>query len=122
MYQLCRCPCNGDREVLLYLDPVHQIHNNENDYAWQPTGFAGTKKVLANSGRKRLNIIGAVNTATFEPTIVLTEENCSAEVIEALLAEIKQPYFIVTCICIILDNARYQRSYLVQQKATCRIA
>ena len=59
MDQLYRCACNDDREVLLYLDPMHQIHNNENDYAWQPTGLAGTKKVLANTGRKRLNIIGA---------------------------------------------------------------
>ena len=44
MDQLYRCACNDNREVLLYLDPMHQIHNNENDYAWQPTGRAGTKK------------------------------------------------------------------------------
>lgn len=117
MDQLYRCACNDNREVLLYLDPMHQIHNNENDYAWQPTGRAGTKKVLSNTGRKRLNIIGAVNPVTFEPTIMLTEENCCAEVIEAFLTEIKHRYFTATCICIILDNARYQRSYLVQQKA-----
>lgn len=117
MDQLYRCACNDDREVLLYLDPMHQIHNNENDYAWQLRGLTGTKKVLANTGRKRLNIIGAVNPVTFEPTIMLTEENCCAEVIEAFLGEIKHRYSNATCICIILDNARYQRSYLVQQKA-----
>ena len=33
------------------------------------------------------------------------------------MTEIKHRYFDATCICIILDNARYQRSYLVQQKA-----
>lgn len=117
MNELYRCACNDTKEVLLYLDPMHQIHNNENDYAWQPIGLEGTKKVLANTGRKRLNIIGAINPVSFEPTVMLTEENCCAEVIEAFLEEVKKQYAYATTICIILDNARYQRSYLVQQKA-----
>jgi transposase len=117
MEELYSCSCNDPKEVLLYLDPMHQIHNNENDYAWQPTGLKGTKKVLANTGRKRLNIIGAINPVNFEPTIMLTEENCCAEVIEAFLGEVKKQYTDATTICIILDNARYQRSYIVQQKA-----
>lgn len=117
MEQLYDCACTDSKEVLLYLDPMHQIHNNENDYAWQPIGAKGTKKVLANTGRRRLNIIGAINPVTFEPTIMLTEENCCAEVIEAFLGEVKKQYAGATTICIILDNARYQRSYLVQQKA-----
>lgn len=117
MEQLYVCACNDPKEVLLYLDPMHQIHNNENDYCWQPIGTQGTKKVLANTGRRRLNIIGAINPVTFEPTIILTEENCCAEVIEAFLEEIKKRYNQATTICIILDNATYQRSYLVQHKA-----
>jgi transposase len=117
MEQLYVCAFNDAEEVLLYLDPMHQIHNNENDYAWQPIGLKGTKKVLANTGRKRLNIIGAINPVSFKPTIMLTEENCCAEVIEAFLEEIKKQYDTATTICIILDNARYQRSYLVQEKA-----
>jgi transposase len=117
MEQLYDCALNDAEEVLLYLDPMHQIHNNENDYAWQPIGLKGTKKVLANTGRKRLNIIGAINPVSFKPTIMLTEENCCAEVIDAFLEEIKKQYDTATTICIILDNARYQRSYLVQQKA-----
>ncbi|MBK7884376.1 MAG: transposase [Chitinophagaceae bacterium] len=79
-------------------------------------GLRALKKVLANTGRKRLNIIGAVNLVTFEPTIMLTEENCCAEVIEAFLGELRQQYSSATSICIILDNARYQRSYIVQEK------
>lgn len=117
MHRLYQCAAEDDREILLYLDPMHQIHNNENDYAWQLTGLPGTKKVLANTGRKRLNIIGAVNPITFEPTIMLTEENCCAEVIEAFLTEVKHRYQNANSIHIILDNARYQRSYVVQQKA-----
>lgn len=117
MEDLYTCASNDNEQVLLFLDPMHQIHNNENDYAWQPKGLEGTKQVLANTGRKRLNIIGAINPITLQPTILLTEDNCSAEVIEAFLEEIKKQYNKAKAICIILDNARYQRSNLVQTTA-----
>lgn len=48
---------------------------------------------------------------------MLTEENCCTEVIEAFLEEIKNQYSAATNICVILDNARYQRAYSVQRKA-----
>ena len=114
---LYNCAVNDQDQVLLFLDPMHQIHNNENDYAWQLKGLKGTKQVLANTGRKRLNIIGAINPVSLEPTILLTEENCSAEVIEAFLEEVKIQYSYAKTICIILDNARYQRSNIVQSTA-----
>jgi transposase len=118
MEELYKCAIDDEQQVLLFLDPMHQIHNNENDYAWQPKGLEGTKQVLANTGRKRLNIIGAINPVTLHPTILLTEENCSAEVIEAFLEEVKKQYNKAKTISIILDNARYQRSSLVQTTAT----
>ena len=90
MEDLYVCASNDDEQILLFLDPMHQIHNNENDYAWLPKGLEGTKQVLANTGRKRLNIIGAINPVSLQPTILLTEDNCSAEVIEAFLEEIKK--------------------------------
>lgn len=106
-----------DDEILLFVDPVHQVHNNENDYCWQLKGAANTKTALANTGRRRLNIIGAINALTLQPTVMLTEENCCTEVIEAFLQEIKAQYPTAKTICIVLDNARYQRAYAVQKKA-----
>lgn len=50
MEELYQSACNDPKEVLLFLDHMHQIHNNENDYAWQPTGSNGTEKVQANTG------------------------------------------------------------------------
>ena len=117
MDELYACATNDQEQVLLFLDPMHQVHNNENDYAWQLKGLEGTKQVLANTGRKRLNIIGAINPVTLQPTIILTEENCSAEVIEAFLEEVKIQYNQAKTICVILDNARYQRSNIVQTTA-----
>ena len=80
-------------------------------------GFEAIKNVLANTVRKRLNISRAVNPMTFEPTIVQTQENCCAEVVEVFLDERKQRYFNATSMCIILDNSRYKHSCLLQQKA-----
>lgn len=103
--------------MLLFADRVHQVHNNENDYCWQLKGAANTKTALANTGRRRLNIIGAINALTLQPATMLTEENCCTEVIEAFLGEIKLQYPTAKTICIVLDNARYQRACVVQQKA-----
>jgi transposase len=108
---------HNSNEVLLFADPVHQVHNNENDYCWQLKGSNHTKTALANTGRRRLNIIGAINPVTLQPTMMLTEENCCVEVIEAFLEEIKNQYSTASSICIILDNAKYQRAYSVQHKA-----
>ncbi len=117
LYQLYDIALSNDKEVLLFADPVHQIHNNENGYCWQLKGKDNTKTVLSNTGRRRLNIIGAINPVTLEPTILLTEENCCSEVIEVFLEEIRKQYKDATTICLVLDNARYQRAYEVREKA-----
>ena len=44
--------------AVLFVNPMHQVHNNDNGYAWQFWGKQGTKQVLSNTGRGRLNIIG----------------------------------------------------------------
>ena len=117
LYQLYDIALNNDKEVLLFADPVHQIHNNENGYCWQLKGKDNTKTVLSNTGRRRLNIIGAINPVTLEPTTLLTEENCCAEVIEVFLEEIRKQYKDAITICLVLDNAKYQRAYEVREKA-----
>ena len=109
--------CEKDNEILLFLDPVHQIHNNENGYAWQRKGKAGTKKVLSNTGRRRLNIIGALNPINISMTSLITECKCDREVIKAFLGEIRKDYPENIKINLILDNASYNRAYDVQKLA-----
>ena len=96
---------------------MHQIHNNENAYCWQERGKAGTIQVQANSGRRRLNIMGALNPLTLRPTIFLSEENCDKEMMKIFLQEIRNEYSQSQHIVMILDNARYQRAYEVQEEA-----
>lgn len=117
MESLYECAQHNDKEVLLYADPMHQIHNVENDYAWQEIGRAGTKEISSNTGRRRLNILGAINPVTLEPTILLEEENCNAGSIVRLLNAIKEQYAQAETICLILDNARYQKGAIAKSKA-----
>jgi transposase len=114
MYEVAK---NDHNQTLLFLDPMHQVHNNENDYSWQEKGGANTKIVKANSGRRRINIIGAINPVTLAPTVLMTEENCTEYVIKVLLCQIRKQYKESNTICIILDNAAYQRAYSVQNLA-----
>lgn len=117
MKSLYECAKRNDKEVLLFADPMHQIHNVENDYSWQEIGKAGTKKIGSNTGRRRLNIIGAMNPVTMKPTILLEEENCNADSIVRLLEAIKLQYFKAETIGLIIDNASYQKGKVVQNKA-----
>lgn len=96
---------------------MHQIHNNETGYLWQERGRRGTIGVKANSGRRRLTILGALNPLTLIPTTILTEDNCDAEMQKALMKEIRHEYPGEKQIVIILDNAPYQHAYDVVEKA-----
>jgi len=40
------------KQVLSFLDPMHQVHNNENDYSWQFKGKDNTKQIKANTGEE----------------------------------------------------------------------
>lgn len=96
---------------------MHQVHNNENDYCWQFKGKKHTKTIGSNTGRRRLNIIGALNAITKETTIILTESNCDKYLLIVFLEEIKLQYNSTDKIYIILDNASYNRAYEVVEKA-----
>jgi transposase len=107
----------GTNNKLYFLDPMHQIHNNVNGYAWQPIGAKGTKQVKSNTGRRRLNIIGALDPLALEPIIILTEANCNAELMVSYLAHVKDQNPGPRTIYIVLDNAGYNRAHDVKNTA-----
>lgn len=102
---------------LFFFDPVHQTHNNENDYAWMEKGANGTRTVPSNTGRRRINIIGALNALELEVVTIITEANCNKELISCFLDEIKQANPDCEKIYLITDNASYNRAYEVRDKA-----
>lgn len=103
--------------MVLFLDPVHQIHNNETGRCWQKKGRAGTKEILANSGRRRVNIVGAINPLDLTTTSIITEANCDSFLLESFLNEVKKEYPKAKEIRIYLDNAPYNHAYRVRDKA-----
>lgn len=103
--------------IVLNFDPMHQTHNNENGHGWQEKGKEGTKTVKSNTGRRRLNILGAINMENLDIVPFITEENCHKETIKVFLDEVKSTYPKAKEIKIFLDNARYQRNYEVMEYA-----
>ncbi len=67
----------------------------------------------SNTGRRRLNINGAVDLERLEP-LVRYDDTIDATSTLALFDQILLAYTCATCIYIICDNARYYRSRAVQ--------
>ncbi|QYF48378.1 hypothetical protein RHABOEDO_000526 [Candidatus Rhabdochlamydia oedothoracis] len=52
-------------DQLLYLDGVHPQHNSKPSYGWYEKGSKAI--LLTNTGRKRININGALDVKRLEP-------------------------------------------------------
>ena len=77
---------------------------------WQPIGKEGTIKIKSNPGRKRINILGALDIKNFSVITTLTEETCNKERIVEFLAKLRGIYG-EKHIVIVLDNAMYNHAY-----------
>lgn len=94
-------------DKIYFLDASHPQHNNMPFYGWIYKGQ--TKTIKANTGRKRLNLNGALNLEDMEIT-VLSEKTINTEAMQRLIEELerKQPKGLIH---LILDNASYNHSY-----------
>ena len=99
--------------VLLFFDPCHLLHNVVNARMWQPRGKKGTITIKSNTGRRRINILGALDIEDFSVTTILTEETCNSVRIVEFLQKIKEKYPDEK-IVIILDNARYNYAIITR--------
>lgn len=95
--------------VILYFDPCHLQHNVVNARMWQPIGRSGTIQIKTNPGRKRINILGALDLKNFSVITTLTEEKCNKEQVVKFFTKIKAEYT-NKHIFIILDNAKYNHA------------
>ena len=95
-------------DKIYFVDAAHPHHNNRPFYGWIYKGEE--KAIKTNSGRTRINLNGAVSLEDMD-IIVLQEEtvNTHAMMRLVLALEEKQP---TGEIYLILDNARYNHSYL----------
>jgi len=102
----------GEDDVILFMDAVHPQHNPVLGYGWIKRGE--DREVPSNTGRRRLNINGAVDLERLEP-VVRYDDTIDATSTIALFDQLLLVYAYATCIYVICDNARYYRSKAVQE-------
>lgn len=102
---------NGEKAVF-FVDAAHFVHRAYLGFLWC---FTRTF-ICSPSGRRRFNVLGAVNAVTKEIITVTNETYINAESICELLLKLADLGLSVP-IVLILDNARYQKCKLVDEYA-----
>jgi transposase len=97
----------GENDPVYFADATHPQHNSIPSYGWIKTGQ--DKGLKANCGRQRLNINGAINIETLEPTTAFYE-TINADSAMDLFSKIEAKHPKAKRIYIIVDNARYYHS------------
>jgi transposase len=104
-------------DQLYFADGAHPQHNVVTSYGWIEKGTE--KEVRSNTGRKRLNINGAINLN--HEVVMRTDDSINADSTVALYKQLEAKHPIGT-IYVVEDNARYYRAKLVQDYlATSRV-
>jgi len=101
----------GNR-VILFTDAAHFVHGAFMSYTWCFVRvFVGTPP-----GRKRFNVLGAINAVDMTLTTVENDTYINAKSVCKLLRKLYWLYLGKT-ITLVLDNARYQKCKLVRRYA-----
>jgi transposase len=94
-------------------DAMHLVHQNAPGYCW---GDPKDPPVIkTNSGRKRLNILGAYVPADHSFVHVTGEETCNAERVVEYLETVEKAYLSAPKIVLFVDNAKYFKATLVNE-------
>lgn len=102
----------GEKEAIFFVDAVHPQHNTRSTYAWIKQGEK--KAIPTNSGRRRININGAMNAHKPQEVIVVEAEAINAQATILLYEKILATNLDKEQIYVIGDNARYYRNVELQ--------
>ena len=100
-----------EEDVILFMDAVHPQHNPVMASGWIKRGQ--DYQLLTNTGRKRININGAIDLDGFHLTLRY-DETINADSTLKLFEQIEAAYPHATRITVICDNACYYRSKRVK--------
>ena len=103
---------NKGNNPIYFLDATHPQHNVENGYAWIEKSFDWI--IPSNTGRKRLNINGALNIET-KDSVFLFEEKINVESVLRIFKELENRNPDADCIYVICDNASYHHSRIAKE-------
>lgn len=102
----------GADEAIYFVDAVHPQHNTRSTYAWIKRGEK--KPVPTNSGRRRININGAMNAHKPQEVILIEADAINAQATIELYEKIQANNLDKEQIYVIGDNARYYRNAELQ--------
>lgn len=97
---------------MFFVDAAHFVLGSFLGWLWCTTRVF----VRASSGRQRYNVLGAINAVTQELVRVSNDGYITATTVCQLLGKLAALNLGLP-ITVVLDNARYQRCYLVQDTA-----
>ncbi|WP_338790132.1 IS630 family transposase [Bernardetia sp. MNP-M8] len=103
---------DSENAVLLYADAVHPQWNTRSNYAWIPTGEE--REIKSSSGRKRINLTGTVNIQNPSDILISESETVDSESVREFLDKVEAAYLDKSKVYMVLDQASYFKSYLVQ--------
>jgi transposase len=95
-----------------YLDGVHPQHNTQLAYGWIKKG--SDKVIKSNTGRKRININGALNSDTLD-VVIRTDDSINTQSTLLLFKALEEKHPKAKNIFITLDNARYYKNKLINK-------
>ena len=99
-------------ESAYYMDGVHPQHNTKGECGWIKTGEDFI--IPTNTGRKRVNINGALNAHDVTDVVIDVTDSVNAQSTIRLLEKLKEENQSKRRIYIYSDNARYYRSKLLK--------
>jgi transposase len=102
----------GKDDPVYFMDAVHPQHNPVLACGWIKRGEE--QEVKSNTGRRRVNINGAIDLERLEPVVRFDESIDAASTI-ALLEQLEALNLVAAWIYVICDNARYYRSKAVRE-------
>jgi transposase len=102
----------GKDDPVYFMNAVHPQHNPVLACGWIKRGEE--RKVKTNTGRRRVNINGAIDLERLEPVVRFDDTIDAASTI-ALFEQLEALNLVATWIYVICDNARYYRSKAVQE-------
>jgi transposase len=97
-----------------FVDAAHVRHNAVPSQGWIKRGT--TVELKTNSGRNRLNVLGAYSPDDHTLISIEGTESCDAELVCQLLRKVRAAN-LGKRLLLVLDNARYQRAAIVQALA-----
>ena len=101
----------GQDEMVVFSDAVHPTHQSRPAHGWFLKGQKTAIK--STSGRKRLNIQGALDLETFQFTFV-EGEKINAQTTKQMLEKLERNNPTMTLIHVFVDNARYHHAKVLQ--------